>query len=71
MDGRLACEGAYWADQRSAIRHNARQTPALLGWIRVEMGSLSLGLQISAAIIATATVILLVGIPARALRERR
>ena len=49
----------------------AALTPAMLGWIRVETGSLSLGLQISAAIIAAAAIVLLVGVPARVLRERR
>jgi D-galactonate transporter len=48
----------------------AALTPALLGWIRVETGSLSLGLQISAGIITLAGIVLLVGIPARVLRER-
>ena len=48
----------------------AALTPALLGWIRVETGSLSLGLQISAGIITLAGIVLLAGIPARMLRER-
>jgi sugar phosphate permease len=48
----------------------AALTPALLGWIRVETGSLSLGLQISAGIITLAGIVLLVGVPARVLRER-
>ncbi len=48
----------------------AALTPALLGWIRVQTGSLSLGLQISAGIITLAGVVLLVGIPARVLREK-
>ena len=48
----------------------AALTPALLGWIRTETGSLSLGLQISAAIITCAALVLLIGIPAKALRER-
>ena len=48
----------------------AALTPALLGWIRVQTGSLSLGLQISAGIITLAGIILLVGIPARVLREK-
>ncbi len=48
----------------------AALTPALLGWIRVETGSLSLGLQISAGIISLAGVVLLAGIPSRVLRER-
>ena len=49
----------------------AALTPALLGWIRVETGSLSLGLQISAAIVTIGGCVLLIGIPARVLRERR
>ncbi len=49
----------------------AALTPALLGWIRVHTGSLSLGLQISAGIITLAGIVLLVGVPARVLRERR
>ena len=49
----------------------AALTPALLGWLRVETGSLALGLQISAAIIACAGLLLLIGIPARTLREQR
>ncbi len=49
----------------------AALTPALLGWLRVETGSLALGLQISAAIIASAGVVLVVGIPAHVLREQR
>lgn len=48
----------------------AALAPALMGWIRVETGSLSLGLQLSAALITLAGVVLLVGIPARVLRER-
>lgn len=48
----------------------AALTPALLGWIRVRTGSLSLGLQISAGIITLAGIVLLVGIPARVLREK-
>jgi len=48
----------------------AALTPALLGWIRVETGSLSLGLQISAGIITLGGLVLLIGIPARVLRER-
>ena len=48
----------------------AALSPALLGWIRVHTGSLSLGLQISAAIISLGAVVLLAGIPARVLRER-
>ena len=48
----------------------AALTPALLGWICVHTGSLSLGLQISAGIITLAGVVLLAGIPARILRER-
>lgn len=49
----------------------AALSPILLGWVRVQTGSLSLGLQMSAAIIAAAVVLLLVAIPARALREER
>jgi len=48
----------------------AAATPMMLGYIRSATGSLSLGLQISAAIIAIASLILLIGIPASALRER-
>ncbi|WP_158743504.1 MFS transporter [Acidisphaera sp. L21] len=48
----------------------AALTPAMLGWIRVETGSLSLGLQISAAIITMGGLVLLIGVPARVLRER-
>lgn len=48
----------------------AALTPALLGWIRTETGSLSVGLQISAAIISCAALVLLLGIPASALKER-
>jgi hypothetical protein len=47
----------------------AALTPALLGWIRVETGSLSLGLQISAGIITLGGLVLLIGVPARVLRE--
>ena len=47
----------------------AALTPAMLGWIKVHTGSLSLGLQISAGIITLAGIVLLVGIPARVLRE--
>lgn len=45
-------------------------SPALLGWLRVRTGSLALGLQISAAIISLGAIVLLLGIPARVLRER-
>ncbi len=48
----------------------AALTPALMGWIRVETGSLALGLQLSAALITLAGIVLLVCIPARVLRER-
>ena len=48
----------------------AALTPALLGWIKVETGSLSLGLVISACIITLGGIVLLVGVPARVLRER-
>jgi D-galactonate transporter len=49
----------------------AALTPALLGWIKTNTGSLALGMQISAGIVAMGGVVLLVGIPARLLRERR
>ncbi|MHB1207087.1 MAG: MFS transporter [Rhodospirillaceae bacterium] len=49
----------------------AALSPAMLGWIRVHTGSLDLGLQISAGIIALGATVLLVGIPASALRETR
>lgn len=45
-------------------------TPAMLGWIRVHTGSLSLGLQISAGIITMGGLVLLIGVPARILREK-
>jgi D-galactonate transporter len=48
----------------------AAVTPAMLGWIRVTTGSLSLGLQISAAIITLGGLVLLLGVPARLLPER-
>lgn len=48
----------------------AALTPAMLGWIRVQTGSLSLGLQISAAIVTLGGLVLLLGIPARLLPER-
>jgi MFS family permease len=48
----------------------AALSPALLGWIKVQTGSLSLGLQASAFIITLAGIVLLVGIPEAALRER-
>jgi len=48
----------------------AALAPAMLGWIRVHTGSLSLGLQLSAAVIALGGIVLLVGVPARILRER-
>ena len=47
----------------------AALSPAMLGFIEDHTGSLSLGLQISAAIIVCAAVLLLVGIPAKALKE--
>jgi cyanate permease len=47
----------------------AALTPAMLGYIRVQTGSLSLGLLISAAIITSGALVLLVGISARSLRE--
>lgn len=48
----------------------AALSPAMLGFIEDHTGSLSLGLQISAAIIVCAAVLLLVGIPANALKEQ-
>ena len=48
----------------------AALSPALLGWLRVRTGSLALGLQISAAIVSLGALVLLIGIPARVLRER-
>jgi len=45
-------------------------TPALFGWIRTVTGSLSLGLQLSAAMVLAGAVILLVAVPARVLREK-
>lgn len=47
----------------------AALTPAMLGYIRVHTGSLSLGLQISAGIITLGGIILLLGVSARVLRE--
>ena len=47
----------------------AALTPAMLGYIRVHTGSLSLGLLISAGIITAGGIILLVGVSARVLRE--
>jgi D-galactonate transporter len=49
----------------------AALTPAMLGWIKTTTGSLALGMQISACIVAVGGVVLLVGIPAQVLRERR
>lgn len=49
----------------------AALAPAMLGSIRVHTGSLGLGLQISAGTVALAGIVLLVGIPARVLREAR
>ena len=48
----------------------AALAPVLLGWIKTETGSLSLGLQVSAAVIAFGALTLLVGVPARLLHER-
>ena len=48
----------------------AALVPALMGWIKVETGSLSLGLQLTAGLITLAGIVLLAGIPARVLRER-
>ncbi|MFD9959797.1 MFS transporter [Amycolatopsis sp. NPDC059020] len=47
----------------------AATSPALLGWIKTSTGSLDLGLQISAGVVVLGGVILLLGIPASALRE--
>ncbi|MFE7422076.1 MFS transporter [Rhodococcus sp. NPDC057529] len=49
----------------------AALSPALLGFIQEHTGSLSLGLQISAALVVIAGAVLLVGIPAHALKEKR
>ncbi|MET9198019.1 MFS transporter [Streptomyces olivaceus] len=49
----------------------AAASPSLLGFIQARTGSLALGLQISAAIVLLAVVLLLVGVKARDLRERR
>ncbi|MBY3809758.1 MFS transporter [Rhodococcus fascians] len=48
----------------------AALSPAMLGFIEDHTGSLSLGLQISAAIVVCAAILLLVGIPANALKEK-
>ncbi len=48
----------------------AALAPAVLGWIRMHTGSLSLGLLISSGVVALGGIVLLVGIPARLLRER-
>ncbi|MBV8650468.1 MAG: MFS transporter [Alphaproteobacteria bacterium] len=48
----------------------AALTPALLGWIKTHTGALSLGLQVSAGIIVFGGLVLVLGIPARILRER-
>lgn len=48
----------------------AATSPAMLGWIKTTTGSLDLGLQLSAGIVVLGGLILLVGIPAKALRER-
>ncbi|MBB4684109.1 MFS transporter [Amycolatopsis jiangsuensis] len=47
----------------------AATSPALLGWIKTTTGSLDLGLQISAAVVVLGGLILLLGVPARTLRE--
>lgn len=47
----------------------AAAAPSLLGFIQERTGSLSLGLQISAAIIVLAILLLLVGVKSRELRE--
>ncbi|WP_406151005.1 MFS transporter [Streptomyces sp. NBC_01012] len=49
----------------------AAASPSLLGFIQGRTGSLSLGLQISAGIVLLAVVLLLVGVKAKDLRERR
>jgi D-galactonate transporter len=49
----------------------AALTPALLGWIKTTTGSLALGMQISACIVAMGGIVLLAGIPSRLLREGR
>ncbi|KAA9161669.1 MFS transporter [Amycolatopsis acidicola] len=48
----------------------AAASPTMLGWIKTTTGKLDLGLQISAAVVILGGLILLIGIPARALRER-
>ena len=48
----------------------AALSPAMLGFIEDHTGSLSLGLQISAAIVVCGAILLLVGIPANALKEQ-
>src|SRR5213079_2906914 len=49
----------------------AAASPSLLGFIQAKTGSLALGLQISAVIVLCAVALLLVGVKARDLRERR
>ncbi|MEU8708427.1 hypothetical protein [Streptomyces sp. NPDC048565] len=49
----------------------AAASPSLLGLIQERTGSLSLGLQISAGIVLLAVILLLVGVKAKDLRERR
>uniref|UniRef100_A0AAU3H873 MFS transporter n=1 Tax=Streptomyces sp. NBC_01401 TaxID=2903854 RepID=A0AAU3H873_9ACTN len=49
----------------------AAASPSLLGFIQERTGSLALGLQISAGIVLLAVVLLLVGVKAKDLRERR
>lgn len=46
-------------------------TPLMLGWIRVQTGNFSLGLQVSAGLICLGSLVLLLTIPARVLRERK
>ena len=46
-------------------------SPVLLGWIQQRTGELGAGLQISAAIVVAGGIVLLVGVPARVLRESR
>ncbi|KCZ58691.1 hypothetical protein HY30_15915 [Hyphomonas chukchiensis] len=47
----------------------AMLSPIMMGWIRTSTGSFSLGLQISAGVVFTAGVVLLLAVPARSLRE--
>lgn len=45
--------------------------PAIMGWLRMQTGSFTLGLQVSAAVVAAGAVLLLLSIPASALRETK